>query len=337
MSRVAVVGGGVAGLGVALSLRDDADVTIFERTERVGGRAATHRRAGCRYDVGANYVKSDDERVSRIIRTLDEGLVETEGSVWTFDAHGEISEGRDEETPKWTYRNGLGTLGERLREASDATVRTDTRIAGLRRNDAWHVEDAEGKVYGPWDALVLTPPAPITASLLDVSEWDDDLCRELREHVGHVPYRTILSVALHYSFELDRPYYALVNTDKEHDIGWVGRESCKPGHVPDGESLLVVQMAPDWSADRYDDDDFDIATAVADRTADLLPDHPLAAPDWFDVVRWRDALPNDGADTDLLRRANEAELHFAGDWVAGAGRVHRALRSGLDAGDDVLG
>ncbi|GKZ16127.1 FAD-dependent oxidoreductase [Haladaptatus sp. T7] len=335
MKRIAVVGGGVAGFGVALAAGDDADVTVFERNERVGGRAATHERAGCVYDVGANYVKSDDERVSRVVRELGDGLVETDGPVWTFDADGEISEGRDEETPKWTYRNGLGTLGKRLCEASGATVRTDTRIAGLRRHDAWYVEDDDGDEYGPWDALVLTPPAPITASLLDLAAWDDEARRELREHVGHVPYRPILSVALHYSFDIERPYYALVNADKEHEVGWVARESCKPGHVPDGESLLVVQMAPDWSATHYDDDDFEVATAVADRAADLLSEHSLAAPDWYDVIRWRDALPDDGADRNVLRQGAAADLFFAGDWVAGEGRVHRALASGLETGDEI--
>ena len=52
---------------------------------------------------------------------------------------------------------------------------------------------------------------------------------------------------------LDVPYYALVNTDKEHDVGWVAREECKAGHVPDGETLLVVQASPAWADTHYDD------------------------------------------------------------------------------------
>ncbi|WP_458209368.1 NAD(P)/FAD-dependent oxidoreductase [Haladaptatus sp. NG-SE-30] len=341
MTRVAVVGAGVAGLGVAYALRDDADATIFERADGVGGRTATRTQAGCIYDTGANYVKSDDERVSHVVRELSsggdswDGLVEVEGDVWTFDADETISEGRHEDMPKWTYRDGIETLGEQLLDASGATIRLNARIAGIRRDQGWYIEDAGGDEHGPWDELVLTPPAPITASLLDLADWDDDLRRELREHVGHVPYRTLLSVALHYPFEFDRPYYALVNTDKEHDVGWVGRESCKPGHIPDGESLLVVQMAPHWSAEHYDHDDTEVAAAVADRVADLCSDHSLAAPDWFDVIRWRDALPDEGADLELLQQAESERLWFAGDWAAGEGRVHLALRSGLDVGSRI--
>lgn len=135
MTDIAIVGAGVAGLGAAYSLRDaDTNVTVFERDETVGGRAATRHRAGCVYDVGANYSKAGDERVSNLIEEeLSAGLVDTEGPVWTFDSDGEISEGKDDDTPKWTYEDGLSTLGERLADASGATIRTGTEVVGLAR------------------------------------------------------------------------------------------------------------------------------------------------------------------------------------------------------------
>ncbi|WP_327053754.1 NAD(P)/FAD-dependent oxidoreductase [Halomicrococcus gelatinilyticus] len=396
--RIAVVGAGAAGLGVAYALTggdrrnvdvedddaepnerdaDDAaghDVTLFERRDRPGGRMATRRHDDCVYDTGANYVKNDDERVSGLLREeFGDDLVTVDGDVWTFDADGTVSEGRGDDAPKWTDRQGISRFGDRLVAATDATLETGVRVEKLAYDadgGQWHVEtdggrrdddggrrnddggrrNDDGGRQGPWDALVLTPPAPVTASLLDQADWADDLRRDLREHVGHVPYRTVTTVALHYTFEVERPYYALVydggrrsgstesGTNGEvqsHDVGWLAREECKPGHVPDGQSLLVAQMAPDWSAEWYDRSDADVAAAAADGVADLLDDHALAAPDWYDVVRWRDALPDAGADPDELARAERASLWFAGDWVAGEGRVHRALRSGLDVGERI--
>ncbi|GAB6880489.1 hypothetical protein JCM17823_27630 [Halorubrum gandharaense] len=35
-------------------------MTLLEKSRGVGGRAATRRRNGCRYDHGANYVNPDD-------------------------------------------------------------------------------------------------------------------------------------------------------------------------------------------------------------------------------------------------------------------------------------
>ncbi|GAA4863788.1 protoporphyrinogen oxidase [Saccharopolyspora rosea] len=55
--RVAVVGGGVAGLTAAHRLRrtlgPDAEILLFEQADRVGGKLRTVELAGCRYDVGA--------------------------------------------------------------------------------------------------------------------------------------------------------------------------------------------------------------------------------------------------------------------------------------------
>ncbi|MFC4448651.1 NAD(P)/FAD-dependent oxidoreductase [Halorussus aquaticus] len=344
MTRIAVVGAGVAGLGVAYALREtDAEVTVFERRESVGGRAATRRRDDCVYDVGANYCKDDDERVTGLLAgELADGLVETEGPVWTFDADGEISEGRGDDAPKWTYREGLAALGDRLREASGATVRTGTEVAALAResaatgseSDGWRVETDSGDELAA-DGLVLTPPAPTTAYLLDRADWNDPLRGDLVDAAADVPYRTLLSVALHYPYRADLPYYALVNADKDHDLGWVSREECKPGHVPGGESLLVVQPSPEWSRNRYDDADDEIAVAAADRVAELLDDPDRYQFDWADVVRWRDALPDSGADRATLDRGADADLFFAGDWVVGEGRVHAALRSGLETGERI--
>ncbi|MBB5156330.1 protoporphyrinogen oxidase [Saccharopolyspora phatthalungensis] len=55
--RVAVVGGGIAGLAAAYRLRrelgPDAEIVLVEQCERLGGKLRTVELAGCRYDVGA--------------------------------------------------------------------------------------------------------------------------------------------------------------------------------------------------------------------------------------------------------------------------------------------
>ncbi|MGP4017386.1 protoporphyrinogen oxidase [Saccharopolyspora sp. 5N708] len=55
--RVAVVGGGIAGLAAAHRLRrelgPDAEIVLIEQSDRLGGKLRTVELAGCRYDVGA--------------------------------------------------------------------------------------------------------------------------------------------------------------------------------------------------------------------------------------------------------------------------------------------
>ena len=355
--EAAIVGAGAAGAGAAYALRKtDVEVTVLEKSRGVCGRAATRRKDGCVYDHGANYVKSDNERVTRLVEgALDsEGLVDITEPVWTFDADGEISEGEDRDEHKWTYEDGITQLAKRLFDRTDADVRTETRIEAIERNgeghrsvdnnddgddagtgSGWRPVDTDGEGTGRYDVVLLTPPAPQTAELVGETALDEDLRADLVSEIEAVGYRTQLTAVLHYPFAIDRPYYALVNTDHEHDIAWLSREECKSGHVPDGECLLIAQMAPNWSTERYDEPGEQITDAAADLVGKLFDDERFADPDWTDVQPWRFAIPDNGADADVLSRAEGEGMFFAGDWVVGEGRVHEALGNGLDAGERI--
>ncbi|WP_226481400.1 NAD(P)/FAD-dependent oxidoreductase [Natrinema amylolyticum] len=348
MVRIGIVGAGAAAAAATAALdgaATETEITVLEKSRGLCGRAATRRRDGVVYDYGANYVKTDDERVVDLLtETLDtEGLVDITAPVWTFDSDGAVAEGDDRDEHKWTYRQGLTQIAKRLFARTDATVERETRVETVIRNGEgdgaetgrWHLKDADGSRWGPFDVLLLNPPAPQTAALLRSAEWDADLRDRLADAIDEVPFRTIWTGVFHYPFELERPYYALVNTDKEHEIGWIGREECKPGHVPDGESLLVVQANHGWSVDRYDEPPERNCERLAALTADLLDDERLREPDWTDHQGWRYALPEDGVARDPLQLAEADGLYCLGDWVAGEGRLHAALRNGLEVADRI--
>ena len=345
MTSIGIVGagaGGVAAAFVVANAAPDADVTIFEKSGGLCGRAATRRHEDLTYDYGANYLKSDDERVVELVmETLDsDGLVDVTEPIYTFDADDEVSPGRDADEHKWSYRQGLTQIAKRLLAGTDATVHRRTRIETVRRlegaEDRWEVDDADGETWGPFDVLLLNPPAPQTAELLRDAEWDAPLRETLVDAIGDVEYRTVWTAVLHYPFAIDVPYYGLVNTDKEHAVGWISREECKPGHVPDDETLLVVQANHEWSVARYDDDPDANVAALADHAAAILDDERLADPDWTDHQGWRYAQPEAGVDRGPIDSAREEGLYLLGDWVAGEGRLHAALANGLDCGERVV-
>jgi predicted NAD/FAD-dependent oxidoreductase len=169
--------------------------------------------------------------------------------------------------------------------------------------------------------------------LLRAADWDADVRAPLIEAVDAVNYRSIWTAVLHYPFAIDRPYYALVNTDKAHDVGWISREECKAGHVPDGETLLIVQASPEWSAARYDADPAENVADLAAQTADIVGDDRLADPAWTDHQGWRYALPDEGVLHGPVQSAEDEDLYCLGDWVAGEARIHAALANGLDTGE----
>jgi hypothetical protein len=339
MPEIGIVGAGAASAAATFVLAEtvpDANVTVLEKSGGVCGRAATRRHDDLTYDYGANYLKSDDERVVELVtETLDsEGLVDVTDPVYTFDVDGEVSPGRDADDHKWSYRQGLTQVAKRLFGETDATVHRRTRVETIRREgETWTCVDADGDEYGPFDALCLNPPAPQTADLLRDAAWDADVREPLTEAVADVNYRSVWTAVLHYEFELDRPYYALVNTDKAHDVGWISREECKAGHVPDGETLLVVQASPEWSTAHYDDDPEANVAALAAMTASIVGDDRLVDPDWTDHQGWRYALAEEGVLRGPVQSAEDHDLYCLGDWVAGEARMHAALANGLDVGE----
>jgi predicted NAD/FAD-dependent oxidoreductase len=337
--KLAVVGAGSAGAAAAYALRDSpVDVSVFEKSQGVCGRAATRRKDDCTYEYGANYLKPDDERVTQLVteELPSDGLVDIDAPIYAFERDGGIGEGRDSDDHKWTYEAGITQLAKRLFAETDAAVHNGVRVATLNRErDGWGVVDADGTDHGHYDAVLLTPPAPQTADLLGGASWDHNDCRTVRRAVASVPYRTVVAGVFHYPFELDVPWYAAVNTDKAHDIGWLAREECKAGHVPDGESLLLVQMNEGWSVANYDTHPDQLLGEMAQRVAHLVDDDRLTDPDWTDYQHWRYAQPEDTVDRGLLDDTADHDLYFAGDWVAGEPRLHAAVRNGVETGERI--
>ncbi len=77
-SDVAVIGGGLAGLAAATYLaRSGVKVTLFEKSAEVGGRAASQKRAGAIFNLGAHALYSKSAAVE-VLREL--GVAYTGGS-----------------------------------------------------------------------------------------------------------------------------------------------------------------------------------------------------------------------------------------------------------------
>ncbi len=339
--QIGIIGAGAASAAATYVLDGavpDAQITVFEKSGGVCGRAATRRHEGRYYDYGANYLKNDDQRVVELVtETLDtDGLVTIDEPIYVFDTDGSVSEGRKADERKWSYRDGLTQIAKRLFGRTDATINRRTRIETIHRDDgSWRLTDTEGITWGPFDLLLCNPPAPQTAQLLRDADWDAEIRQTLLERVEEVSYRAVWTAVLGYEFELNVPYYGLVNTDKEHAIGWISREECKPGHVPVGESLLIVQANHEWSVNRYDDPPDENVADLAAMTSTVVGDDRLTDPDWTDHQGWRYALPETSVACGPLDSAEQHGLYCLGDWVAGEARLHAALRNGLETGERI--
>lgn len=334
MNRLAVIGAGPSGLAAAWKLRaSNWAATVFEKSRGLGGRAASRTRYGVRLDPGANYIKTGSIVIEDLLgkHLPTDELVEIPGDIWIFDKAGKIEPGdpENDRDPKWSYRSGISTLGKLLAEAAGCEIVRETLVTRLRRSEAgWRIESDSGDRYGPFDAVLLTSPAPQSLVILEASGLGDS---PLAGALGKAEYHRQFTFAFGFADPPARPgnFHALINTDGEHPVSWLSFENDKPGHVPDGQTVVAVQMQPEWSRRHFEGEITDLAEFAREKLLGLLD--WKTDPAWCDSHRWKFAHPSSAIDSDLIGSGESDGLFVAGDALIGKGRIDRAIETGLDA------
>jgi len=337
--KIAIIGAGVAGLAAAHKLRHEhpaIETTIYEKSRGIGGRAATRRAHGAVFDHGAQYFKGATPELERFLNELaHDTLVDIAAPVWTFDGAAQIKQGDPKQNtdPKWTYSDGITRLAKEL--ARDLDVRTGVRVGRIAQaTRSFVLFDTEGNTVGAADAVLLTPPAPQTADLIQGSALPADAQQIMLDQLAQAHYRRCLTLTLGYDAVLqERPWYALVNTDKKHPLSWLAYEHRKPHRDMNEQHVVIAQMAPQWSVDHWEDDLPALQDQITALLSDLL-DEDLHTPRWSDRQGWRYSQPDSGADFDQLNNALPG-VFFAGDYTVGQGRVHLAIEQGWKVADRI--
>jgi predicted NAD/FAD-dependent oxidoreductase len=336
MPRIAIIGAGPAGLaaGQRLSVvRPDLAVVVWEKSRGLGGRAATRRRGEFVFDHGAQYVKAPTPELRALLD--DPALVDIGQPVWLLDGDGAIQPGDAAQNAeaKWTYADGLARLGRKL--AAGLDVRLQARVGWLAEaGRRWELFDSDGGGLGQFDAVLLTPPAPQLRDLIAVSQLAERSRLLIDQALAAAVYRRCLTITLGYEHPIERPWYALINSDRRHPLAWLAREHAKPGRAPRGSSLLIAQIAPVWSQAQWDTALPLLAASVHAMISSILAE-PLPPPVLADRQGWRFALPAAAAGAQLHNAA--PGLFWAGDYLAGQGRVHRAIEAGWAAAERIAG
>jgi predicted NAD/FAD-dependent oxidoreductase len=328
--RVAVVGGGIAGLAAARTLADhNAEVVVLDEGRRPGGRASTRLDGEHTFDHGAQYFTARDERFVRYVRSwIEKGLVAPwKARIATIDAPGALAIKSDNER----RYVGVPRMAELVTHLADTVggasdVRFGVRVSRLERDaERWVLSDDHGDSLGVFDAVILGLPAPQAAeslgSLPDV--------RQRLSNVAMAPcWAGMLAFAEPVPIEADGVFINIPS----HPLSWTARDSSKPGR-PNGERW-VVHAGPEWSAARLNRSEDEVCDALFAAFAEAV-EPSLPAPTYCGAHLWRYAFAvsrfPDGCVFDA-----ESRLAVAGDWCNG-GRIEGAFLSGVAAAGRLLG
>lgn len=320
---VGVVGAGLAGLAAARALRaGGAQVALFDKGRRPGGRLATRRGDAGAFDHGAQFFTARDPGFA--VQVADWCRREVV-AVWPgpFRTLRDGAFGPDPRPPQLRYCGmpGMSALGRDLADglpvASGVRIRTARRAA-----NGWFLTADDGASHGPFDELLLTLPPPQAAALLPA---DDTFAAAL----AAISLEPCLAAMVRFARQPDDLAGGTFVVDR--DLGWVAHDGGKPGRG--GAPTFVLHGTTEFSRRHFaaSPDEVGRALLAALRRAAR---RSLPAVVGCEVHRWRFALP-DAAVPPGERRDPARGITAAGDFARG-GRVEGAFCSGTAAAAAIL-
>lgn len=319
--RVAIVGAGMAGLSCGVRLRDAGiDVTVLDKGRGPGGRTST-RRAAVPFDHGAQYFTAREAAFqAAVVDWIARDVVaEWTPRVVAFDTpQGVPRESSD--LPRYVGVPGMNALA--IDMAAGLDVRTGVTVSALdRRSDGWRLATLADEAMGPFDAVVLTPPPPQTATLLAAHPF--------AERVVDAGMAPCWAVMTSWADAVDVPFDAAFINDGP--LSWVARDGSKPGRPH--PHAWVLHASPAWTRDHLEQAPDEVLPLLL-QAFEALVRKPMPALAFSAAHRWRYAsVPEPLAETHLWDP--ETGVGVAGDWCGGP-RVEGAWLSGRALADAVL-
>jgi hypothetical protein len=319
MSRIVVIGAGLAGLSAARLLAEHHDVVVLDKGRRPGGRMATRRIGDATLDHGAQFITTHTAEFAAIVA---EWTARGLAAPWF---HGQVGPHGVTATDGHTRFRGAPTMNaiaHHLAEGLD--VRTATQVRNIGRDgDGWRVTIGEHEHLAA-DALLLTPPVPQSLALLaaGVVSLDAGDIAALRA-VEYDPCIAVLAVLPgEGDAGLDEP--GAVRPD-DGVIEWMADNHRK------GVSALpavTIHTTPRFSRQHWESTDA-IVVELAMTAAGLAHHGP---PVEVQVHRWMFAKPTRLHPAPFVMARDLPPLCFAGDAFDGA-KVEGAVLSGRRAAE----
>lgn len=314
-----VIGAGWSGLTAATVMQDAGrGVVVLEKSRGPGGRSATRRFDGARFDHGAQYFTARNAAFGRRLQQWrDEGLVQPWkprlAVIGGRDGHGD-----PDDTLRFVAVPGMNAVCRHLAEPLECRYRQ--RVKRLRFDGTWRLEIEEGEEIESRRLVISAPPAQ-AAALLGVGD-------PLHDRLAGVVFDPCIAAMLSFERGFDPGFdAAFVNT--ESPLSWVANNSSKPGR--DGGAWLVHAGAH-WSRAHLEGEFDELASRLTEAFGELL-ESELPPTRVRAAHRWRYAQVADRYDEGAIVDP-ERRLAIAGDWLAGS-RIEGAWTSGRKAGQAI--
>ena len=317
MKKMAIIGSGLSGLTLGNLLKDRFAITLFEKARSAGGRLATRIAAPYAFDHGAQYFTARTRAFHKFIEPLIKcGLIKQ----WTA-RHARIDGNKIIECTDWAIDEpryvgvpGMNSIARHLAQHLD--IKTNTRIVLLNRQKKWRLIDEHDSLYGDFDWVISTLPAPQALTLLP----ENFAYRtKIKEVSMHGCFALMLGFSKSFPIEFDAAHIT------HSDISWIAVNSNKPGRG--NLFTLMVHSSQRYAEENLTTDRQKVINHLCHQTSQILG-HDVSNADLKTVHSWRYAN-NSNRDTYPPFADHDLKLAACGDWCLG-GRVEGAFTSAIN-------
>lgn len=270
--RVAVLGSGIAGATAARTLADRGiEVTVFEAGFGIGGRTSTRQTRDAfrfQFDHGAQYIGKPKTSI------FQEELDKWKSHGWVKEWKGRfgvMTDGRvtEEEEAKERYVGvpGMHSICRNLLHHKNIRVQLQTRANAVSSSHNTNGEDEEEETHANWqlihgktkkdlgmfDWLIVSDRMSGMHYRKDLASAGDEVKEQFRSSIRGVKSVKCLTAMVVFESSLNS-----INVDglqftgndpKYGALGWVARDSSKPGRErSDNRECWVLQSHPDAAA-----------------------------------------------------------------------------------------
>jgi predicted NAD/FAD-dependent oxidoreductase len=322
MTRIAIIGAGMAGLTLAKKLHAAGEVTVFEKSRGLGGRMATRQAPPFSFDHGAQYFTVHGPAFRAFLdQYIQAGIVQPwNGRAVTIDAaSGQIEDAQRDlgfvPVPRMT------SLAKAMADGLD--VRLETEISRIEyRESGWWLTAKSGKAGGPFDWVVSTAPAPQTRMMMGWGFSGGGALQDVKM-TGCFALMAGFDPPLALSFD--------AATVTNSPISWIAVNSSKPGR--EEAYSLLAQSSNAWAGANLEDDPAGVRARLLEALYAILG-NGTPAPAFVSLHRWRFADTPLPLGQPFLLDA-PAGLAACGDWCL-SGRVESAFLSAGALADELL-
>lgn len=314
MTDIAIIGAGLSGLTAANILKNDCNITVFEKARGASGRISTRRADQFSFDHGAQYFTARTEAFKSFISPfIDEGVIQRwNAKHCNINGHNVISrQSWADGEPRYVGVPSMNAIGRYL--AKDIEISLSTRVCRLKREEKWQVLGEDGEELGEFDWIISTAPTPQTAELFpDMYKFQADL--------SAVQMLPCFAVMLGFDGEIDLGFDAA--HIENSDLSWISNNASKPERSP--QSTIMIHSSYQFAQANLETNTAMVMEGLIEEASKVVGIN-LAQSSFKTIHRWLYANNASRCEGPLMLDT-VLKLGACGDWNMG-GRVEGAFVS----------